>query len=115
MHYLKSKSLILATVLCTSIALNAEDKIDENILSQDRLNLFEYNKKENEESSSKLKKDWVNPITLEYSKDYGDKEDQTLIRIDQPIFKSGGIYSAIKYANATYEYNDLDIQLQKKS
>lgn len=116
MHYLKSKTLIFATLFCSLVTLSAEDKIDEKILSSDRLNLFDYNKKKNEESSSKLKKDWVNPITLSYAKSYRDTYDTTIsaITINQPIFKSGGIYSAIKYANASYEYTDLDIQIQKK-
>jgi len=116
MHSQKLNSLFLVSFLTFSLGLNAQDKLDENILSKDRLNLFEYNNKKNEENSSKLKKDWVNPITLSFAKSYTDTNNTTTssISINQPIFKSGGIYSAIKYANANYEYNNFDIELQKK-
>lgn len=89
---------------------------DEKILSEDRLNLFKYSNEQNKESSQQLKKDWINPITLTYSKNYTETYDssKSVISINQPIFKSGGIYKAIKYANASFKYNDLDIKLQKK-
>jgi len=116
MHFLKSTSLLVFISLSFPLLLSGQDKVDENILSKDRLNLFEYNEKQNEETSSTLKKDWINPITLSYSKTYGDVYDsaKSAINISQPIFRSGGIYSAIKYANATYDYNKTDIELQKK-
>lgn len=116
MHLLKSnKSLILyiCTALLIPAFLNAQQK---EILSDDRLNLLEYSQEQNQENSDKLKKDWINPITLTYAKSYGDLYDyvKSSITINQPIFKSGGIYSAIKYANASYNYNKTDIQMQKK-
>ncbi len=116
MHFQKFNSLFLVSFLTFSLSLSAQDKLDENILSEDRLNLFEYNNKKNEENSSKLKKDWVNPINLSFTKSYTDTNNATTssISINQPIFKSGGIYSAIKYADANYEYNNFDIELQKK-
>lgn len=118
MHLLKlNKSLVLSisSVLLIPIFLNAEDK---KILSDDRLNLFKYSQEQNVQSSEKLKKDWINPITLSYAKSYGDTYSYDYIKssitINQPIFKSGGIYSAIKYANTSYKYNTLDIEIQKK-
>ena len=117
MHFQKSTKYILLAFLSAPLFLSAADKqIDEKILSDDRLNLFDYSEKQNEESSSTLKKDWINPITLSYSKSYGDLYDsaKSAITINQPIFRSGGIYSAIKYANATYDYNKIDIKQQKK-
>lgn len=85
-------------------------------MSEDRLNIFQYNQEQNEQSSSKLRKDWINPVTLSYGKTKSDSSNtvKSAISISQPIFKSGGIYSAIKYANAYYKYNNLDIKLQKK-
>lgn len=117
MHFQKSSKFILLTLLSAPLFLSAQDsKIDEKILSDDRLEIFEYNEEQNKESSSTLKKDWINPINLSYSKNYGDQYDsaKSAISINQPIFKSGGIYSAIKYANATYDYNKMDIESQKK-
>lgn len=117
MHFQKSTKFFLLALLSAPLFLSAQDKaVDEKILSSDRLNLFKYNEKQNEESSSTLKKDWINPITLSYSKSYGDIYDsaKSSINISQPIFRSGGIYSAIKYANATYDYTKIDIEQQKK-
>ncbi|WP_044417177.1 TolC family protein [Halarcobacter anaerophilus] len=117
MHLQKSAKLTLLGLLILPSFLSAQkSEPDEKILSKDRLNIFKYNQEENEQSSSKLKKDWINPINLSYSKDKSDTSDtiKSAISISQPIFKSGGIYSAIKYAGATYKYNTLDIELQKK-
>jgi len=112
----KSLLLSLCSVLLFPAFLNAQNNQNDQILSEDRLNLFEYSKEQNKENSSKLKKDWINPINLSYSKSYGDIYDsvKSSVTINQPIFKSGGIYSAIKYANATYKYNNFDIEIQKK-
>ncbi|PPK61700.1 outer membrane protein TolC [Malaciobacter marinus] len=107
------KGLLLSSLL--PMFLNANT--DENILSQDRLKQFELSEKKVIEDSSKLKKDWINPITLSYTKidgEYTDSE-KSVISVDQPIFKSGGIYKAIKYANANEKYSNLDIDLQRKN
>ena len=117
MHFQKLGKLSLLSLLFLSTFLCAqEDKLDEKILSDDQLNIFKYNQEENEQNSSKLKKDWINPITFSYSKSDADTTNtlKSAISISQPIFKSGGIYSAIKYASATYKYNNVDITLQKK-
>lgn len=113
MHFQKLARLLLVSFLSLPLFLEAEDK---SILSEDRLNLFKYSKEQNQEASAKLKKDWVNPINLTYSKNYGETYDTTksVISINQPIFKSGGIYKAIKYANASFKYNNIDIEIQKK-
>ncbi|NVJ53891.1 MAG: TolC family protein [Campylobacteraceae bacterium] len=114
MQYLKLASLFFISTIFISNSFAKE--VDENILSQDRLDIIDFNKKQNEENSSKLRKDWINPITLSYKKSYTETYDTTrsMISINQPIFKSGGIYSAIKYANVNYKYNDLDIESQRK-
>lgn len=107
------KGLLFSSLLPIILSANA----NENILSQDRLKQFELSEKKVIEDSSKLKKDWINPITLSYTKidgEYTDSE-KSVIRVDQPIFKSGGIYKAIKYANANEKYSNLDIDLQRKN
>ena len=113
MLFQKSANLFLVSLFFMPLFLGAEDK---KILSEDRLNLFNYSETQNEENSSKLKKDWINPIDLSYTKSYTDLYDTTksAITISQPIFKSGGIFSAIKYAEANYKYNKLDINMQRK-
>jgi len=63
------------------------------------------------EESDKLRKNWINPITYKYTKNLGQeyKNEKSVISIDQPIFRSGGIYQAIKYANSSQEYSNLEI------
>lgn len=118
MHLQKLVKFNFAMLVLVPLFLSAQEqnKIDEKILSEDRLNLFKYNQEKNEQSSSKLKKDWINPVNLSIAKSKSDTSNtiRSAININQPIFKSGGIYSAINYANATYDYNNYDIKLQKK-
>ncbi len=111
-RYLKIKLL-----LCSFIPLYLNSSNLESILSEDRLKQFELDKKKVIEDSSKLRKDWINPITYSYSKIDGEinNYEKSVIRVDQPIFKSGGIYKAIKYANASEEYSNLTISIEKKS
>jgi len=114
MQFQKLASLFFVSTIFLSSSFAQE--VDEKILSQDRLDIIDFSKKQNEENSSKLRKDWINPVTLSYKKDYTETYDtaRSMISINQPIFKSGGIYSAIKYANVNYKYNDLDIETQRK-
>lgn len=118
MQFLRFK-LSLATIflVASSIYANETDKLDESVISQKRLEIFDLSKEQIEEDSSKLKKDWINSITYTYSKVYGETYDteKSLVSIDQPIFKTGGIYKAIKYANAIKLYSHLDLDLQKKA
>jgi len=90
----------------------------DNILSNDKKTIYDYSKEKINEDSSKLKKDWLNPITYTYSHNAGDSvvtTNKSVISISEPIFKSGGIYSAIKYANSTYKANSLSLNLDEKS
>lgn len=62
---------------------------------------------------------WLNPIKASYTASFKtqfgvDQENyNAIVGIDQPIFKSGGIYFAIKYANAKAHYNRLGVKLKK--
>ncbi len=105
-------------------SLVAEDKLLLNmkeILSNEKNLLFEYDFKKNTALSNKLEKSWINPIMLRYnrnySEQYGDKTIKTgsfTVSIDQPIFRSGGIYYAIKYARALRDENEKAIKLKKQ-
>jgi outer membrane protein TolC len=92
-----------------------------NILSNNKELLFDYDFKTNELESDMLSKSWINPVILRYNKDYttrfGDKAIGTgtfSVIIDQPIFRSGGIYYAIKYSQALRDANEADLTLQKR-
>lgn len=118
MHF--QKSINIKLLLCSLISLNlfANDfALDDEILSDTRKKSFDLSQKKANEDSSKLKKDWINPITYKYTKNFGEeyKNEKSVISIDQPIFRSGGIYQAIKYADSTQDYADLEIAEQRKN
>jgi outer membrane protein TolC len=110
MHLKISKLLILS--------LFAGSLYGNEILSQERLDALNLSEKKIKQESKKLKIDWINPITYTYT--HSDNEmsgltRQSTIAISQPIFKSGGIYSAIKYANNIKASSLLSLDLQKKA
>lgn len=117
MHLQKSSNLKL--LICSLISLNLfanEFTLEKSILSEAREKSFDLTQKKAIEDSRILKKDWINPIIFKYTDNLGEiyKNEKSVISIDQPIFKSGGIYKAIKYANATYKYSTLEIEHQRK-
>ncbi len=78
-----------------------------NILSGLKKSIISNDKKTNELNSDNLEKSWINSVKGSFSYSNTNamsknrEETNTLsISINQPIFKSGGIYYAIKYANA---------------
>lgn len=119
---LKQFSLLL---LLLSTSLYAVDK-DNNYLSQTKQNILNYSYEKAEQDSKKLKMDWISPIIYTYTNNKYDtynnsngqvdtsKSNNSNIRISQPVFKSGGIYSAIKYANSYEKYANTDIDTQRK-
>jgi len=113
------KRLVVSVALLFSSSVHADELGD--ILSDNKELLFDYQFQSNDLESDMLSKSWINPATLRYSKDYttrfGDKTFGTgtfSVMIDQPIFKSGGIYYAIKYAQALRNANEADLKLQKR-
>ena len=118
MHFQKSTNIKL--LFCSLISFNLfanEFALKEDILSDTRQRSFDITQKKANEDSSKLKKDWINPITYQYTKNLGEeyKNEKSVISINQPIFQSGGIYQAIKYAKSTYNYSSLEIAQQRKN
>jgi len=93
----------------------------ESILSPTKEHLFDYRNRANDLQSDMLSKSWINPVTVRYGKDYTTRfKTGTIdtanfsVYIDQPIFRSGGIYYAIKYAQAVHQSNKEEITLQKR-
>jgi outer membrane protein TolC len=117
MHFQKSTNI--KVLLCSLISLNLFSQTilnDDSILSDPRKKTFELSKDQIKEDSSKLKKDWINPIQYQFTKNLGEdyNTEKSVISINQPIFQSGGIYQAIKYADSTYNYASLEIAQQRK-
>jgi outer membrane protein TolC len=111
--------LILPLIFISTIYASTQD----NILSKQRVDLLDLTKQQVEQNANKLSKDWINPIVYKYIRTYGiqssigSKEYSTaksMVTINQPIFKSGGIYQAIKYSDALEKYQYTDIEVSKK-
>ena len=114
MHLKRLNNLLLAFILSTPLFAQDSNK---DILSQDRLNLFEFDQKKADEDSAKLRKDWINPIQYQYTKNLGEgyENEKSVITINQPVFQSGGIYEAITYADSNYKYATLEIKQRRKT
>lgn len=110
-------------LLCSFIAaslIHADELGD--ILSDNKELIFDYQFESNELESDILSKSWLNPVRVQYnktfSKQYTDNTVNTgnfAVIIDQPIFRSGGIYYGIKYSQALRDANRADIKLQKRT
>ncbi|MGC9351297.1 MAG: TolC family protein [Sulfurovum sp.] len=115
------KQSIMRTVLLAAgvSMLSYADELGD-ILSTNKSMIFDYQMKSNELESDKLYKSWINPINVRYSKNYSTQYGETrdsanfTVSIDQPIFRSGGIYYAMKYSEALREANSAEIRLQKR-
>ncbi|APW66587.1 MULTISPECIES: TolC family protein [Arcobacteraceae] len=118
MHFQKSNNikLLLCSLISINLFANEFSLNNQEILSDTRKKSIDLSQEKANEDSEKLKKDWVNPITYNYTKNFGEeyKNEKSVISIDQPIFRSGGIYEAIKYANSTQKYANLEISQQRK-
>ncbi len=115
-HLCGSCALVL---MLTGSAANADALAD--ILSDNQNLLFDYDFRNNTAQSDKLQKSWINPVMLRYNRDYSEqfgsktvKTGSFSVNIDQPIFRSGGIYYAIKYAQALRGTNEAQIKLKKR-
>jgi outer membrane protein TolC len=113
------KLLLIAYSLFVVSTLYADEL--SSILSENKELLFDYDIQSNELNSDMISKSWINPVIVRYGKDYntrfktGTVDTGTLsVYIDQPIFKSGGIYYAIKYSNALRNANRTEIKIQKR-
>jgi outer membrane protein TolC len=110
---MQSKTYNILVVLLLSSSLYSNE-----ILSEQRLDSLKLANEKVQEDSKKLKIDWINPITYTYSysnPDNSTSTKQSTIAINQPIFKSGGIFSAVNYADNLKTSSELSIDMQKKA
>ena len=114
---LKKLSLLYSLLACTLI--HADELGD--ILSDNKSLLFDYQFQSNELESDQLSRSWVNPVLLKYRQNHSTQfKDRTTktgnfsVSVDQPIFRSGGIYYGIKYSQALRAANITEITLQKR-
>ncbi|MEA2046898.1 MAG: TolC family protein [Campylobacterota bacterium] len=113
------KKLFLLCSLFSSIIVQSDELND--ILSDNKSLIFDYQFESNTLESDQLSRSWLNPVVLQYRKNYSTQFiDRTVktgnfsVTIDQPIFRSGGIYYGIKYSQALRDANIAEIKLQKR-
>ena len=111
---------LLALFSLSLLQLSAETLPD--YLSEEKRLILQYSDEINTLNSSILRKSWISPVMIEYSESSmsnsrsRDGTDKVWsVAIDQPIFKSGGIYNAIMYANAFESSNRASIEIQRKA
>jgi len=114
--YVLKKLLFLYSLLFMADADELSD-----ILSSNKSLLFDYQLESAKLESKQLSNSWINPVMLRYSKNYStqfkdrsDIRDTYSLQIDQPIFRSGGIYYGIHYADVLGRANATEIRLQKR-
>ena len=123
MKLMKGSNVLKKLLVLCSLLLSSTLYADElsSILSENKELIFDYDFKSNELQSDILSKSWINPVQVRYGKDYttrfktGTVDTGTFsVYIDQPIFRSGGIYYAIKYSDALRDANEAELKLQRR-
>lgn len=111
--------LIVLSLAC-SLYANEQDLSFNSYISELKQKQFNYDYEKNKAESSKLRDSWIAPLNLNYnytrSNPYGDEltNENAAIKMNQPIFQSGGIYYGIKFAKANRLYNDYSIDVAKR-
>ena len=93
----------------------------QNYLSDEKNLIFDFQQQQNSVQTGMLQNSWISPVTVSYQKEWKPQtsgptktSEAFSIGIDQPIFKSGGIFFGIKYAQALRGANQTEIALQKR-
>ncbi len=117
------KALTLLSLLCllySSLLIGDESESLESYISKNKQEQFSYDYEKNKADSSKLRDSWIAPLNLQYSYSRSNPYDteqttqNAAIKMDQPIFQSGGIYYGIKFAEASHKYADLSVDVLKR-
>ena len=117
-------SILFSGVLNAAEISSTSESVSENLeayLSKLKRKSIGYDYQKVEAESSKLRDSWIQPIYLRYNRStknsFGadQSNEKFSISIDQPIFRSGGIYFGIKYASALRDYQNYSIDAQKRT
>lgn len=90
------------------------------ILSTLKEEQFKLDYQRSELQNDILRESWLQPLMIHYSYGKSDQYDgdgttqNAIVSIDQPIFRSGGIYYGIKFAEASRRYSDLSIDVARQ-
>jgi outer membrane protein TolC len=108
------------SLLCSNLLLAEEKDNLESYISENKKQQFIYDYEKNDAESSKLRDSWIAPIYLNYnysvSEPYGSEQSaqSAAVRVEQPIFQSGGIYFGIKFAEASRLYSNYSVDVAKR-
>ena len=110
-----SKQIVLS--LFSSVTLLASSQI----LSSTQNQILDLDRKKAQADVSKLSKDWMDKNAITYTYAYSKTNNQSIqsqrlsiLSINQSIFRSGGIYYAIKYASNVNDDSKISLKIQKK-
>jgi outer membrane protein TolC len=113
------KKLFLVCSLGVSCLL-ADSEL-QNYLTEEKNLIFDFQEQKNQLETDKLHDSWISPVVLSYQENWttqplkGTQSSSAFsIGIDQPIFKSGGIYYAIKYSKVLRDSNSQAIAIKKR-
>jgi len=119
---MRASNLLISQFLLFSSLLYAQDSNAslEQYLSTNKQEQFGLDFEKNSAESSKLHDSWISPININYSYSRSNPytkeqvQESASINLNQTIFQSGGIYFAIKYAEASKKYGNLSIDVAKR-
>jgi len=118
---LKKHSIVSSLLITVAIGTLAHSDELAKLLSKEKQDIFRYQESYNTLQSDMLQRSWIQPIRLQYKKNYTTQFASNTINtsnysivIDQPIFKSGGIFYSIKYADALRGANATQIKIRKR-
>ena len=119
---MKASSLLIALSLLCSTAFGADENNQplDTYISKNKKDQFKYDYDKVEADSSKLRDSWIAPLNLQYSysksNPYSDEQtsEGAAIKMDQPIFQSGGTYYGIKFAEASRVYANYSVEVAKR-
>jgi outer membrane protein TolC len=109
---------LLCSLLAVSVAVAAGP---DDLLSALKREDLALQLRKNAADASQLRTSWINPVMISYTDNRNEQFDTTQVRrdftvtVDQPIFKSGGIWAAIKYAASTQAVGDLAVERQRRA
>ncbi len=119
---MKVSAALIALSLLSSSALASDENLTlESYLSTLKQRTFSLDYAKTDKEYLKFRDSWISPVTMSYNYNKStpyDNEQTSMnaaITIDQPIFKFGGIYFGIKYAEFSHDSNTLTIDQQKRS
>ncbi len=121
MKDLKELKLRLVSYLSIFITSSLFAVSGTEYLSDEKQKTLEIEEKVNEKSATSLKYDWIEPIVASYSYSKSDQigtlgtSKYFRVSFNQPVFKSGGIYFAIKYSNANKAFKDVAFKIKESN